>query len=273
MNTPVDDDWQQTPAWVPSRVAATVRAMRVDLHWLHANWMEVAFARDRDGNHSVVENWNAQSSRKRWGYRLWAVLGALLLAVVYPLFVVGLATRFYAHRIDRLTAGLGFVGVALLSALVWGVLTAATYVSSIAFEGFVAVGAAGVVATVAAVLALLFTQRGGRKTTVGLAYPLGVTALFLPPVVASLYSPTLASVVFPSSTSLAIWLLDNVLDVAGIAAFIRNTFELQGFAYVGMWFVLAIPTGWALGLLTTLVDRVRTPDDPDLDERGSKLYR
>jgi hypothetical protein len=102
-----------------------------------------------------------------------------------------------------------------------------------------------------------FARREGRASTVVLAYPLGVTAIFLPPVVASLYSPTLASVVFPSSESLAVWLLNNVLAVGGLAAFIRASFELQGLAHVGMWFLLAVPTGWFLGALATLATGVR----------------
>ncbi|WP_191965826.1 MULTISPECIES: hypothetical protein [Haloferax] len=274
MNTPMDDDWQDAPTWVPSRVANTATAMRVDLFSLHASWMKLVFSREYEGDHSVIENWEPESTGEAVGHRLWAALGVLYLVLVYPIFVLGLATRYYAHRIDRITAGLGFVGVTAVSLLVWGGLTAATYLSPIAFEGFVAVAVAGVVATVSAVLALFFSGRTGRLTTVALAYPFGVTALFLPPVVASLYSPTLASVVFPSSTSLAIWLLNNVLDFAGIAAFIRASFELQGLAYVGMWFALAVPVGWSLGGLVTLVNRVRTPrTSPHAEGAGSKLYR
>ncbi|KAB1189226.1 hypothetical protein GJR98_05915 [Haloferax sp. MBLA0077] len=247
--------------------------MRIDLRWMHATWMEVAFARGLEVDHSVVENRKPESPGGAVAYRLWAAVGLLFLAVAYPVFVLGLAIRFYSHRIDRITAGLGFAGVALLSVVVWGLFTAATYISPIAFEGFVAVAVAGVVATIAAVLALFFTNSGGRPTTVALGYPLAVTAFFLPPVVASLYSPTLASIVFPSSTSLAIWLLNNVLNFAGIAAFIRASFELQGLAYVGMWFGLAVPVGWVLGGLVTLVDSVREsgPSNP-VDDGGSRLY-
>ncbi|MDX1745502.1 MAG: hypothetical protein R3324_06155, partial [Halobacteriales archaeon] len=82
-------------------------------------------------------------------------------------------------------------------------------------------------------------------------------AFFLPPVVAALYSPSLAEVVFPRSQVLAIWLLDTVLAVGGINEFLRARFELVGLAYVGMWFGLAVPIGWALGLLVTLANLVR----------------
>jgi hypothetical protein len=90
-----------------------------------------------------------------------------------------------------------------------------------------------------------------------LAYPFGVTALFLPPVVAALYSPSLGEIVFPRSDLVAVWLLDNVLDVYGLNTYLRTRFDLVGLTYVGMWFGLAIPVGWFLGLLVTLADLVR----------------
>jgi hypothetical protein len=231
--------------------------MRVDVTWLHATWMGLVFSTGLRGDYSVVEYREPGTAPGTAAYWLWAAAGALLLVVGYPLFLFGLATRFYARRIDRLSAGLGFVGVAATSLLVWGTLTAVTFLSPVAVEGVVAVAVAGVVATLSAVLALSVTGREGRLATVVLGYPLGVTAIFLPPVVASLSSPTLASVVFPRSESLAIWLLDNVLAVGGLAAFIRASFELEGLAYVGMWFFLAVPVGWALGALVTLVTGVR----------------
>jgi MFS family permease len=268
MSDPLEEEWQRAPRGVPPQVSNAVRAVRVDLSWLHAAWMGLAFSRGFSGEYSVVEHREPEGTGGAVGYRAWAAVGALFLCVAYPLFVVGLATRFYARRIDRLSASLGFAGVALLSGLVWGVLTAATYLSSVAFGGFVAVAVAGTVATVSAVLALYVSRREGRRSTVLVGYPLGVTAIFLPPVVASLYSPTLAAVVFPRSESLAIWLLDNVLAVGGLAAFIRASFDLQGLAYVGMWFLLAVPVGWALGGLVTLVSGVRQAGDRGRRRRG-----
>lgn len=257
MNGPIDEEWQQTRPGVPPQVANAVRAVRVDLAWLHAAWMNLAFADGSGAGDPGPGRWARETAAGAVGSRLWAAVGVLVLGVAYPLFVVGLATRYYARRIDRLSASLGLVGVAMFSLVGWGALTAATYVSAIAIDGVVAVAAAGVVATVSAVLSRYVSRQENRVATVAVGYPLGVTALFLPPVVASLYSPMLASIVFPRSESLAIWLLNNVLDVGGLAAFIRASFELQGLAYVGMWFVLAVPTGWFLGGLVTAVTGVR----------------
>ena len=180
----------------------------------------------------------------------------LALVLVYPLLLAGLATRFYSRRFDSAASRLGLVGVIVLTVVVWGLLTLfARYQFSP--EGFLAVAAASIVAVVSAVLAVVFTEIDGRATTVLLAYPSAMNAIFLPPVVAALYSETLAETVFPGSTSLARWLLDNVLFIGGLNSWLRATFELTGFNYVIMWFVIAVPLGWLLGLLVTLADVIR----------------
>lgn len=273
MSDAVGEESAGTAGRLAAGLSRTAAAVRVDLRWLHRLWMGVAFSGGLHADYSVVERWDPRTTRGTIALELWAALGALVLLVAYPLYVLGLATRYYARRIDRLTATLGVAGVVVLSLLAWGLLTVATYLSPIAFEGLVAVAVAGLVATVSAALALVVTRRSGRFGTVAVGYPLGITALFLPPVVASLYSPTLAAVVFPGSQSIAIWLLDNVLSVGGLASFIRATFELEGLAYVGMWFGLAVPTGWLLGGLVALANAVRptgtAPDvmDPDSWDR------
>lgn len=234
-----------------------IQAIRIDLVRLHETWMGLIFPRQRDTKHSVLGKWKPSSTMGMAKYRTWGVLGVIILLLLYPLAVIGLATRFYSSRIDKSAASLGFIGVLGVSIIVWGALSAAAYVSKISFEGFIAVVAAGGVASISAVLALFFTRIDGRFTTVVFAYPFGVTALFLPPVVAALYSPTLASVVFPRTESIAIWLLDNVLTYRNINAYIRANFDLEGLAYVGMWFGIAVPVGWLLGILVTLANVVR----------------
>ena len=240
-----------------------IEAIQIDVARIHATWMGLVFPRQRDTAHSVLGKWTPSTTGGMIRYRIWGALGVLVIAILYPLTVLGFATRFYTSRINRSAASLGFIGVVLLSLLVWGALTAATYFSRISFEGFIAVGAAGAVATVSAVLALLFTKVGGRFTTVFLAYPFGVTAIFLPPVVAALYSPSLAEFVFPRSQTFAIWVLDNILDIYGINAWLRAQFNLVGLAYVGMWFGVAVPVGWILGILVSLANLVRPKTESD----------
>jgi hypothetical protein len=225
--------------------------------------MALAFPQLRE-SHPVMGRWQPETTGQRLGYRLWAALGGVGLLVGYPLTVVGFAVRFYARRFDRTATRIGVVGTVLLAIVVWGALAA---LARIRFspEGFLAVTAAGSVAVVATVLALGCARLGGRVTTVLLAYPFGVVAVFLPPVVAALYSPTLAGIVFPESESLAIWLLDNVLVVGDLNAWLRARFDLVGFAYVGMWGGLAVPVGWSLGFVVTLANLVRPTDTADED--------
>lgn len=267
MTDPLGDEHRT--GGVRRRVRGVARSIRVDLGRLHAVWMRLLFDTALRDDYSVVEGWQPGSNRERLSMWLWQALGVVPIAVTYPVSVLGVATRYYAHRLDRWTASLGLAGVTLVSMVAWAMLTVLTYLSPIAVEGLIAVAIAGVVATVSAVLAFLVNRHGGRGVRLALGYPLGVTALFLPPVVASLYSPTLASVVFPRSTSLAIVLLDTVLQVGGLAGFIRATFELEGVAYVAMWFGLAFPVGWLIGGIVSLGNVIRPAESrsfPPMDE-------
>jgi hypothetical protein len=54
-----------------------------------------------------------------------------------------------------------------------------------------------------------------------------------------------------------VYLLNGVLADLGLAAFFRETFDLQGAAYAVLWFAFSVPVGWFLGLLVTLANVVR----------------
>ncbi len=228
----------------------------VDLKRFHEHWMGLVYPRQIGAEGTVLGKWKPTTTRGIYTYRLWGVLGALVVALTYPLALLGVAVRFQVRRIDAGAARVGLLGVVLLSALAWGALALFAR-ARFPFEGFLAVVAAGGVATVSAVLAVLFARIDGRTTTVLLAYPFAVTAIFLPPVVAALYSPALADVVFPSSESLAIWILSNAFEPLGLRSTIHAYFDLVGYAYVLMWFSIAVPVGWVLGVLVTLADVVR----------------
>lgn len=236
-----------------------------DLQRLHTGWMGIVFPRQRNP-HPVLGREIPESTTGRIGYRLWSLLGVPLLAISYPLAVIGLFVRFHSRRLYRTSIAIGVLGVMLLSVVVWGALVAFTYLRGYSAEGIVAVAAGGITATVSSALAVTFTRYGGRVTTVVLAYPFGVTALFLPPVVAAMYSPALAAWVFPYSDTLALWLLDGPLSAAGLAGPIRTYFDLIGIAYVGMWFAIAVPVGWGLGILVSLADLIRPSGTEEASE-------
>lgn len=253
-----------------------VDGVRVDVRRLYDSWMELVFPRQRDAEHSVLGRWRPETLRDRTAYWTWATVGVPLIAVLYPLALVGFAARFNARRFDSAAARLGAVGVVLVALVTWGLLTAVAYVG-LTFEAVLAVGGAGLVAAGSAGLAVVAARRGGRATTVLLAYPLGVTAVFLPPVVAALYSPAVADVVLPRSDRVAIYVLDELLPslpVVGRAAsdYLRENYQLVGGAYALMWLAIAVPVGWLLGLLVTLADVVR-PAVAEDDSPAAQQHR
>jgi hypothetical protein len=92
-----------------------------------------------------------------------------------------------------------------------------------------------------------------------MAYPFAMTALFLPPVVAALYSEAVAEVVLTRSDSLASWSLDQM--PALVETYLVENFERDGFAHVIIWFGVSVPVGWVLGFVVTLADLVRPTAD------------
>ncbi|MFC5365811.1 hypothetical protein [Salinirubrum litoreum] len=238
-----------------------VGAIRIDVRRLHDTWMELAFPRQLDAEDTIIGRWRPETTLQRVAYLAWSALGVPLVAVFYPLLLLGFFVRFNATRLDSATTRLGVVGVVGVSILAWGALSAVAWLRNFPLDGVVALVAASVVATVSAALGVVFARVGGRGTSVLLAYPAGVTALFLPPVVAALYSPTLAGVVFPGSRGLAIWLLQNVLFVGGIGDLLTARFDLQGIGYVAMWVAISVPLGWVLGFVVTLADVIRPKRD------------
>lgn len=237
-----------------------VGAIQTDLERLHGAWMELIFPRQRGRGHSVMGKWKPETLPQKVAYYGWSVLGTLGLLVLYPLTVLGFATRYYAVKLDSTRTRIGIVGVTLVAILVWGTLTVIAHIR-LPFEEFIAVAAASVVAVVAAALAAVFSKFGGRVTSAVLAYPFAMTAIFLPPVVAALVTPALEPYVLDPSYDFAVWILDNVLHVGGVNEWLRANFQLEGAAYAGMWVGISFPLGWFLGLLVALADLVRPSED------------
>jgi len=251
--------------------AGLIDAVRIDVARLHATWMELVFPRQLNPS-SVLGRWEPETGGQKAAYYAWAAVGLPLVVIGYPLLLLGFATRYYAGKLDSATTRLGIVGVVGLAAITWGLLTVGAWVRQFSTDGLIAVGAAGGVATIAAGLAFVLSRRGGRFVSVVFAYPAAMTALFLPPVVAALYSPALAGVL-TGSTNLAIWILDNVLTVGGLNQIIRSRYALEGPAYVAMWFSIAVPLGWLLGCVVALADVIRPKQDrsPNRSSRSGQF--
>lgn len=227
-----------------------------DLALLYDAWLSLVFPGRRD-HHPALGGWEPSTTPKRVAFLAWAALGVPAVAAVYPFALFGFAVRFYARRLFRTALRLGWLGVAVVASLAWTAFTAGVWLLDVPLEGVRAVAAGGGVAVVSAIASTAVARRGGRLSTVLVAYPLGVTALFLPPVVAAFYWPPLAEHVFPNSYALAVWLLEHPLAVGGVAEFIREQFRLVGIAYLGMWSGLATVAGWTLGVLVALADFIR----------------
>jgi len=234
-----------------------VEGVKVDVVRLHETWMELLFPRQRTAVHRVLGKWKPRTRADEIKYYGWGALGVPVVALLYPLLVVGFAVRFNARRFDSASTRLGLVGVVVLAALVWGLLTALARIR-LSPDGFVAVAAASIVAVVSAGLAVVFKRVGGRGTTVLLAYPFAVNAIFLPPVVAALYDPALG-VIIERSTDLANFFRDDVFvgPLDPVSDYLSENYDFEGVVVALMWFCIATPLGWLLGLLVTLADLVR----------------
>jgi len=239
-------------------------AVKFDLIRLHETWMEFVFPRQREAEGTVLGKWRPTETREVVLYRAWSALGVPVVGLLYPLVLLGYFVRFQVRRINVTAERLGLLGVVGLFALLWGALSAGAafgFSDELASGGITAVVAASGVAVLAAALSYGCWVVGGRFVTVFLAYPFAMTAIFLPPVVAALYSTAVADVVFTSSDSIARWLLDSGPSLFGLKQFLIEEFERDGFAYVLMWFGIAVPLGWLLGSVVVLADLVRpTPE-------------
>jgi hypothetical protein len=241
-----------------------VGAIKFDLVRLHETWMEFIYPRQRGANDTVLGKWTPDGGIEAIFYRLWSAVGVPVVALFYPLVLFGYFIRFQSRRVNVTAERLGLVGVLLLFVLLWGALSALVrFVAPGSFVsgGVVAVLAASAVAVVAAGLSYGCWRVGGRLTTVLLAYPFAMTAIFLPPVVAALYSSALANVVLSGTDSLAVWFVQEGPGLFGLTDYLVAEFDLEGVAYVLLWFAIAVPLGWLLGGVVTLADLVRpTPE-------------
>jgi hypothetical protein len=237
-----------------------VDGIKIDLQRMHETWMEFVFPRQREADGTVLGKWKPQGGAEAYAYRLWSVLGVPVVALLYPLVLLGYFVRFQTRRLNVTAVRLGFVGVVGLFVVLWGALSLLAkfqFSGTLSAGGVTAIAAASGVAILSAALAYGTWSVGGRVTTVLLAYPFAMTAIFLPPVVAALFSNAVADVVLTRSDSIARWFLFDAPSLFGVQEFLVENFEREGFAYVLMWFGVSVPVGWLLGLIVTLADLVR----------------
>ena len=240
-------------------VGDILAAIRIDFSRLLSGWRGLVFTRRPTAHVTDTDKWRLDAPWKRAVFIVWSLLGMAVLSVLYPFVAVGFWLRYVVRQIDRALASLGIIVIVAGVAVVWTGLTAVAW-ARLSMSGFQAVFAASVVATVSVALSWVFKRTQSRLLTLLVSYPFAVSAAFLPPVTAALYSPTLGSFVLPGSASLAVWLLDNPLRFLGVGAFLREQFDLTGLAFLWMWFAFSIPTGWVLGALVTIANGIRPGD-------------
>jgi len=237
-------------------------AIRFDLRRMHETWMEVFYPRQRDAEHTVLGKWTPDEGIQVYLYKLWSALGVPVVGVLYPIVLFGYFVRFQSRRVNVTATRLGFVGVVLLFVVLWGALSALVAFpleGQVDSGGVTAIIVASAVAVLSSALAFGFWVLDGRPITVLFAYPFAMTAIFLPPVVAALFSETLAEIVLTRSDSLASWSLDQMPTL--IESYLVENFDRDEFAHVIIWFGVSIPVGWILGVVVTLADIVRPTAD------------
>ncbi|WP_122089406.1 hypothetical protein [Halalkalicoccus subterraneus] len=82
-----------------SRPTSRAGAIRLDLWRLYERWMELCFRRNDDA--PAVRAPVPNTAVGRLAYGSWAVLGALVVAGLYPLVTIGFGLRPWARRAER----------------------------------------------------------------------------------------------------------------------------------------------------------------------------
>jgi len=233
-------------------------AVKVDLRKFHETWMELLFPRQRAADHTVLGKWRPETPREKVTYRGWFAVGFPVVAILYPLALLGVLVRFHARQIDVSIEKIGAIGVFLLAVLVWGGLAALVeFQLNFPEDEANAIIGASVVAILSTAFALFFRHVDGRLATVFFAYPFAMTAIFLPPVVAALLSDQLAQFSIVYSEEVRVFIQDEVLAEVGLKDYFVENFDTTGGAYVIMWVVISVPVGWLLGIMVSLANFIR----------------
>jgi len=232
-------------------------AIKYDLRLLHETWMGLFYPRQRNAEDTVLGKYRPDETSKLFAYKLLSAAGVLIVGLLYPLLLTGYFVRFQARQLNVTAARLGLFGVIAVFVGLWGGLVALLWFGfsdTFTTVEIIAIAAAGGVAVVSSALSYAFWRIGGRGTTVALAYPFAMTALFLPPVVAALLHPLLEDIIIARSDEMARWMFRNGPDTLTEPL---DRFDRQEGHHVIIWFVISFPVGWILGTLVTLADLIR----------------
>lgn len=232
-------------------------AIRYDLRLLHETWMGLFYPRQVNAEDTVLGKYKPDETPKRVAYQLLSAFGVLIVGLLYPLLLTGYFVRFQARKLNVTAARLGLIGVISVFVILWGGLVALIWFGfsdTFTTVEIIAIAAAGGVAVLSSALSYAFWRIGGRGTTVLLAYPFAMTALFLPPVVAALLHPILENIIIARSDEMARWMFQNGPEVITDPL---GQFDRTESHHVIIWFAISFPVGWILGILVTLADVIR----------------
>lgn len=218
--------------------------------------MALVFPRQRDSPGSVLGKWKPRTVVGRLEYALWGMLGAPFVALVYAVAVVGSPVRFVVRRIGRLADTWGLAGVVWFAAIVGGVATAMAWLGY-GRAGFVAVAVAAGVSTLTVSLSMTVSRVRGRSSTVLLAYPLGVVAVGLVPIVVATYSTGVPGAVLQRTAGS---LPPGAGVPSGLDGRLRPDVVSTRTAVVAAWTGAAALAGWLAGTLVTITDAARPVD-------------
>lgn len=175
-------------------------------------------------------------------------LAGLVLGIFAILGVSGVTRDRTAvvRAVQRLVGDSVVRTVLLFVVVVWTIIFN-PWVWPIALELFIIVTVGGVTFALLAALTLEVYRREEPAVRVLVAYPLAIGTLVLPLVAAGLASPTFARFLQGATTALAVFLLDNVFAVVGLASVLRQQFRLAGIAYFVTWVGVILVLGWLTG--------------------------
>lgn len=223
------------------------------------------------------EHLDSEEALEHWFHQLTVgLLSAALLVFYYvtlALLVAGLAATGvgvyslladdapFRERLRRSSRDRSVRAAVVGCCLLWLVILNPWLIPLLAELAVALVVGGSVFAVSVGSLLAVYDQRTPARTVL-VMYPLGIGAVLLSLVAAGLASPAFNAHLRAGSTLLAIWLLDNVLAVGGLNAFLRRQFQLEGVGFFLMWLAIDVVLGWLVGAAALAAGYVREWSPP-----------